>query len=82
MNAHKFVKDKGWDEAKLFVNKNRTSSDVYFEDLKRLVQFYDLVQGFGGLKEAKAYLSKKHIFTWDALDGQLSQAIEDMELCQ
>lgn len=55
---------------------------VNMADLKRLIESHDLVQSYGGCNEAISYLNKKHIFAWDALDGQLSQAIADVESCQ
>lgn len=55
---------------------------VKIADLKRLVASHGIVQSKGGLKKAKEYLSKKHILSWSALDGQLSQAVKDMEACQ
>lgn len=90
MNAVEFVKKFGWEEARrlLSINKPKTLDIYYYGwgfytiDLKRLVDSYNLVQSNGGIEMARQYLGNKSVLAWDALDGQLSQAICEVEKCQ
>lgn len=67
-------------------NEPHKSDDIDFiihrYELERLVGSHELVESRGGLNAVKRYLSGKHILCWDALDGQLSLALVDVEACQ
>ena len=59
MNAHKFVKQYGWDLSLIFI-ENWSSLSVHYgfniDDLKRLVESHELVQRMGGnIDEIKAH---------------------------
>ncbi|WP_104500310.1 hypothetical protein [Acinetobacter indicus] len=86
MKANEFVKKFGWGEATAFLSMDSDVEIVYtasfFDDLKRLVESYEVVGSYGGLDKARKYLDEKCVFEWTALDGKLSQAICDVESCQ
>lgn len=87
MKANEFVKKHGIKKTSSELSLFQSILAGHFgwafvEELKRLVESHELVQSKGGLKKAKEYLNKKPILTWNALDGQLSQAVKDVEACQ
>ena len=71
MNTVEFIKRYGWEEAKSTVNffsgifhKLDENENVIFtfqiDDLKQLVDAWELVHNFGGLKRAKRILKKAY----------------------
>lgn len=67
MQAKEFVKRFGWEEARQIVNHNKVKLGLAreiiewgkqeFYNLKTLVDAYDLVQSWGGVKDAKVAVS-------------------------
>lgn len=83
MKANKFVKEHGWDFAKLFANGWITlNSDcdnvVSRNEVERLVKSYELVQSYGGVENATYFT---HIGFDYAEQLKLRQAIADVESC-
>lgn len=83
MNANEFVKKFGWDYAVKVLNYDiSVSSDACHidfgehENLKRLVDAWELVGKFGGLEEAKNYVPDLY------KSNDLKQAIQLVESCQ
>ena len=93
MQANKFVKKFGWEKAKRELQYKNTmmaicSDDNWFDDLKRLVESWELIEFFGCLDDAiQIYEFSKGIQTISyggrkiEVD-QLKQAITDVEICQ
>ena len=93
MNAKEFIKQYGWDEAKSTVNffggifhKLDENENVIFtfqiDDLKQLVDAWELIQKRGGLSEAKAIEQQywnSGIGIAMAVAMELKQAIELVE---
>lgn len=83
MNAVEFVKKFGWDVSKDLANRDKTSvgylsvehHDVCQDDLKRLVESYELVEKFGGLDKSKNYID-------NFILPELSRAISYVEKCK
>lgn len=79
MNAVEFVKKFGWDVAITDLcnhEKQNTRSILYiYDDLKRLVESYELVESVGGWNNATALYD-------EYLDKDLGRAIADVEKCQ
>lgn len=78
-------------DGRMFINENmcaphikvQLSELVKIDDLKRLVESYELVQSYSSLKDAKKALSKKSILRWINPETELlRQAIADVESCQ
>lgn len=92
MNAVEFVKKYGWKEAhiyllncampqdKWFMRRGDLISGQDFDDLKQIVDAFELVDGYGGLAEAKWDLDNPNIDASEAFD--LKQAIKLVEQCQ
>lgn len=96
MKANEFVKKYGWDLVKRdiaclesgFITKSDFMEHYGFEildDLKRLVESWELVEKHGGLSEAKE-IEQQY---WNSGVGsamivsmELKQAIADVESCQ
>lgn len=88
MKANEFVKKFGINDAKCCIlncaspedrwlmRRGDLISDDAFDDLKRLVESHELVESYGGLKNAKHELLKRNSQT------VLEQAIADVESCQ
>lgn len=98
MKANEFVKKFGWYEAKAFLSFDSEVEIVYtasfFDDLKRLVESYELVaiHGFEESKEIVANApSDDHFYSWTLGGpgvrdktvniGELRKAIADVESC-
>lgn len=64
-----------WDDFKGVMDE----SDVYINDLKRLVESWGLVESFGGLDGAKRFLNE-NVPCSDSV--RLEKAIADVESCQ
>lgn len=106
MQANKFVEKFGWNDARVCIlncacpedrwlmRHGEFISDDAFDDLKRLVESWELIESLGGLVKAKTNLSsvefnlsKSVWFGEDKLEKQdfaskLRQAIADVESCQ
>lgn len=91
MNAVEFVKKYGWDTAKDLANRDKTSvgylsvehHDICQDDLKRLVEYYELVEQFGGIEECKKIIASMRPAVYELTKGdELKQAIVDVEKCQ
>ena len=82
MEAKEFVKKFGWGEAKARLNNNidmfYLGWGFYSEDLKALVDAWDLVDRYGTSDEAKDYLPMLRLDSYD----ELKQATELVEQCQ
>lgn len=63
---------------------SKKKSEVYINELKHLVESYELVQKFGGLVEAKGeYFEIIHSGSHEGVcPSVLSKAIADVESCQ
>ena len=93
MKANEFVKKFGWEAAKhIDYEDSVILVDLDYNDLKRLVESYELVESRGGLDAAKheLILLQKHlnntfgyvtIITSEKIEN-LKQAIADVESCQ
>lgn len=85
MKAVEFIKKFGWDFSKEFSKKGYELSETYpndiaigfIDDLKRLVESWDLIQSKGGLENAKEdkLLANELGFGFKGL----AQAIADVE---
>lgn len=87
MNAKEFIQKFGWNDARVcilncacpedrwFMRRGDLVSDQDFDDLKRLVESYELVEKLGGLDEAKIYVPDGY------KSERLKQAIADVESC-
>ena len=87
MKANEFIKKSGWDDAIALVNASNIcgvdKSIVDIEELKRLVESWELVERRGGLRLAVVFrwsekfksLSREH-------QDKFDQAIADVESCQ
>lgn len=98
MKSTEFVKKFGWFATTRLVNGIDTTNDPYFtillDDLKRLVESYELVEKCGGLNSLKAWVketkSKLSLATYFHCDKpyvliqieNAEQAIADVEACQ
>lgn len=87
MKAFEFVKKYGWVEAGKFIKFDSDVEIVYtssfFDDLKKLVESWELVESYGGLKEAIRFSKQpyRQVSTPET-HKKLCQAIADMECCQ
>lgn len=87
MKAKEFIQKFGWNDARVcilncacpedrwFMRRGDLVSDQDFDDLKRLVESYGLVEKLGGLDEAKIYVPDGY------KSERLKQAIADVESC-
>ena len=87
MLANEFVKEFGWGKAKECIEfgKNYTDHEIVcrYDDLKRLVESWELVQEFGGLEGAKGeYFEIIHSGVYEVSPCFLLKAIADVEGCQ
>lgn len=91
MNAKEFIQKFGWNDARVcilncacpedrwFMRHGDLVSDQDFDDLKRLVESYELVESFNGLEMAKKFYDENIMECSDAWN--LKQAIADVESC-
>lgn len=58
MKANKFVKENGIEKCKRLLDDltDQGHTGDFYEELKRIVESYDLIQSIGGLDKAKLYL--------------------------
>ena len=87
MKANEFVKKFGWDRAKREVELIGTIAamcceDDFNNDLKRLVESYDLVESWGGLEDAKLYSFDHCKDKPESAGYKLMMAIKDVESCK
>jgi hypothetical protein len=94
MKANEFIKKFGWNAARtcilncacpddrLLMRHGDLISDQDFDDLKRLVESYELVERFGGLEKAKEMKIGEFPLGWVMNTSRLEQAIADVESCQ
>lgn len=97
MNAKEFIQKFGWNDARVcilncacpedrwFMRRGDLVSDQDFDDLKRLVESYELVESYGGIKNTKNKLSTEqgepyYNYSQPLID-RLKQAIADVESC-
>ena len=107
MQANEFVEKFGWNDARVCIlncacpqdrwlmRHGEFISDDAFDDLKRLVESWELVQSYGGLEKAKNTLAKMKAtnefhknskvcgfsYTENSVNA-LEKAIADVESCQ
>ena len=94
MNAKDFIQKFGWNDARVcilnctcpedrwFMRRGDLVSDQDFDDLKRLVESYELVEKLGGLESAKKELQRQSILRWiNPETERLRVAIADVESC-
>ncbi|MCO8100881.1 hypothetical protein [Acinetobacter indicus] len=85
MKANEFVKKFGWGEATAFLSMDSDVEIVYtasfFDDLKRLVESYELVESYGGLSKARNHVERT-VFKLSCQIIALKKAIADVESCQ
>ena len=88
MKANELIKENGIEKCKRILDDltEQGHSGGFYEELKRLVESWDLVELTGGLEMAKSVLdieiNAKH-YEYDASKvTQLSKAIFDVESCQ
>ena len=90
MNAIEFVKEHGINNAKTHLS-NMLSVQIddyiqdYINDLKQIVDAFELVESYGGLVECKRILSRDN-FTWCSggrvYVNPLERAVKIVEQCQ
>ena len=88
MKANAFVKKYGWESANLAVKRLIPMTegvpvfDYGSEDLKRLVESWELVESYDGLFEAKIYADSEYrSLSVPQITRRLKQAILDVESC-
>ncbi|WP_180173610.1 hypothetical protein [Acinetobacter sp. YH01024] len=91
MNAKEFIQKFGWNDARVcilncacpedrwFMRRGDLVSDQDFDDLKHLVESYELVEQFGGLEKAMDAVINQEANSRPM--SQLAQAIADVESC-
>jgi hypothetical protein len=86
MRSNEFVKKFGWDRARAFVEFDSDIEIIYtasfFEELKHLVESYELIEKYGGLEKVKNIVDGKDPFELTAMEGYFVKAIADVESCQ
>lgn len=83
MKANEFVKAMGLNAVKQFLENDNIRTKEMSDDLKRLVESYELVESFGGLESAKKELQRQSILRWiNPETERLREAIADVESCQ
>ena len=82
MNAVEYAKQNGIEKARIHLEKMKAERWInsFFNDLKQIVDAFELVESYGGLSEAKWDLDDPKIDASEALD--LKQAINLVEQCQ
>lgn len=85
MNAVEFVKKHGWEEAKK-ASESIFNGDVTYkreeiniDDLKRLVESWELIQSLGGVEKCKGYVQVCFYKGRETYGNRLKQAIADVE---
>ena len=80
MKANEFVKKFGWDRAKQHIKAMDIQNwhNDFYNNLKRLVESYGLVENHNGVDMAKRFIDAN--IECNDLD-RLKQAIADMESC-
>lgn len=89
MKANEFFKKHGWNDTKVMIESpfGLGEYEYLWDDLKRLVESYELVERFGGLFQAKITLDKESFSGGIECDGclfsdqDLERAIADVESC-
>lgn len=85
MKANEFVKKFGWEKSKLAVRQllpmeeGMPVFDYNSEDLRRLVESYELVVDYYGLARAKEHAESN--YTAPEIKDALKQSIADVESC-
>lgn len=91
MQAIEFIKKFGWNDARVCIlncacpedrwlmRHGELISDDAFDDLKRLVESYELVERFGGLEKAMDFVINQEANGLNM--GSLAKAIADVESC-
>ena len=88
MKANEFVKNCGIDSAKSLLKMGSGYCDImgyefHTDELKRLVESWELVESYGGLFEAKIYADSEYrSLSVPQITKRLKQAILDVESCQ
>lgn len=86
MKANEFVEKFGWVKSKAIVNLmwggviQYHEESVDYEDLKHLVESYELVESYGGINGARKELANLCDNLIDC--AYLCQAIADVESCK
>ena len=87
MKANEFVKNCGIDSAKSLLKMGSGYCDImgyefHTDELKRLVESWELVESYGGLFEAKIYADSEYrSLSVPQITKRLKQAILDVESC-
>ena len=81
MKANEFVKKFGWDRAKQHIKAMDIQNwhNDFYNNLKRLVESYELVKEHGSLGGAKEYADS--VYTAPEVAERLRAAIADVESC-
>lgn len=82
MKASEFVKANGLNKCRKILDDltEQGHSGKFYQDLKRLVESYELVQSHGGLRSA-IYL-RNHNLVLPKYMKELKKAIADVESCK
>ena len=79
MKANEFFKKVGIEAVRSYV---AAYEDTLTDDLKRLVESYELVESYGGIESAKKELQHQSILRWiNPETERLRAAIADVESC-
>lgn len=87
MKANEFVKQHGWDYVMVHLDilKAERWTGSFFNDLKRLVESWELVESNGGYNSVKAMFEDLHCVDLDDWDNDLellARAMSDVESCK
>ena len=86
MSAIEYVKKNGIEKSKIHLDKMKQERWInsFFNDLKQIVDAWELVEKHGGLDNAK-YDAKYLFSNWDyssPMELRIKQAINRVEQCQ
>ncbi|ENW29416.1 hypothetical protein [Acinetobacter lwoffii] len=83
MKANEYIKKYGLVCANIKVaeTEHTRSFDVFYFNLKRLVESHELVEKWQGLEASKIKVNLLHTFGFHTQADQLQQAITDVESC-
>ena len=87
MNAIEYVKKNGIEKSKIHLDRMKQERWInsFFNDLKQIVEAFELVESKGGLVECEKILSRDN-FTWCSSGrvyiNPLDRAVKIVEQCQ
>lgn len=86
MNAIKFFKSMGLKSVKQFLENDNIRTKEMIDDLKQIVEAFELVESYGGLKESNNWINNIIISggmtNIQAANCDLQKAINLVEQCQ